>query len=374
MKPHLPRLLTAALLASFTVVPAFSSELLDDYETQVEVWDSSFLSDYTSNSTTDYVAFLLGLDIAVPSDIKLNGGNLLFTTYEEVPPVSLEFTGSNSSALTNQSSLVFDTLSGLSFASYKERALYTSGNMVIQNVNDGVEDSENPDVLFTGNSASSSYTYGGAIYADSVSITGNGDVNFIENYSINASDSYGESHGGAIYARSGDVSNSGNRDVTFSGNSCVLALNRYDHEAAPFVASGGAICAYGGGVTISGNRNVSFTGNSVSVSVRADGYLHGGAIYAYRGGVSITGNETVCFEKNYERENSTYRLRSIYVDGGSLNLSAKTGGHITFYDSVYGGMTALNADYTDADGVTQKAKGTIIFSGQHTKDHLDAIL
>ncbi|MEE1265004.1 MAG: PEP-CTERM sorting domain-containing protein, partial [Akkermansia sp.] len=72
--------------------------------------------------------------------------------------------------------------------------------------------------------------------------------------------------------------------------------------------------------------------------------------------------------------NSTYRLRSIYVDGGSLNLSAKTGGHITFYDSVYGGTTALNADYTDAEGKTQQAKGTIIFSGQYTKTHLDAIL
>ena len=179
--------------------------------------------------------------------------------------------------------------------------------------------------------------------------------------------------GGAIFAEFGNVSISGNGDVSFTGNT-----------ASSSASYGGAICSEYGNVSISGNGDVLFTGNSASSS--ASSYTpisRGGAICSEIGNVSISGNETVCFEKNYESENSTYRLRSIHVGGenvhgeyveGELNLSAKTGGHITIYDSVCGGMTSLNADYTDADGNTQQAKGNIIFSGQYTKTHLDAIL
>ena len=498
MKLHLPRLLAAAVLASLVAVPAYTAEIPDEYkDNTVPVWDADYLADYASNASTDYIAFLLGMDIEVPSDISLDGGNLYFTSRNAQLPVSIYFTGSESSALTNQSSLVFDTLSGLSFASYKDHAIYTSGNLVIQNVNDGVEDSENPDVLFTGNSITSySSPRGGAIYADDVSISGNGDVTFTGNTATASSSSscggaiYAEgdvsiigngdvifsrntsscatddgfrSYGGAIYS-SGDVSIGGNRDVTFTGNSASAYEAAFSASGGAIQADdvsitgnggvtftgnsasgldyssaiGGAIYSRSGGVSISGNGDVTFMGNSASaylatggaiysssVSINGNGdvtftgnistssisspsfssYSYGGAIYAYNGvsitgngdvtftgntatssseayggaiyassgGVSIKGNETVCFEKNYESANSTYRLRSIYTTG-DLNLSAKTGGHITFHDSVYGGTTALNADYTDADGITQQSKGTIIFSGQYTKDHLDAIL
>ena len=547
MKPHLPKVLLSAVLTACCAFSAQAVDIPDTYE-QIDIWDSGYLKDYTINTATDSYAFLLGLDTEVPWNIHINGGNLLFTTYDGLPPVSLEFTGSGSSALSNQSSLVFDTLSGLSFTNYRDRAIDASGNLVIQNVTDGVENSENPDVSFTGNSASSpSYYddgssfssgnwnyyyyyryYGGAIYASNggVSITGNGDVLFTGN-SVSSSNlssrvseyesspvarqrdempsaygydysssSYGgaiyasnggvsitgngsvlftgntasssssydstnyyyyydandASWGGAIYAAGGDVSITGNGDVSFAGNTAssnsTTTSSSYDsyYPTSSSTASsyGGAIYASNGGVSITGNGDVSFAGNTASsyasssystttsssyggaiyaeggVSITGNGDVsfagntatasssssssYGGAIYAEGGvsitgngdvlftgnsatsyssrggaiyaggGVSIIGNETVCFEKNYERVNSTYRLRSIYVAGGGLNLSAKTGGHITFHDSVYGGTTALNADYTDADGKTQQAKGTIIFSGQYTKDHLDAIL
>ena len=452
MKLHLPRLLAAAVLASFAAVPAYTAEIPDEYkDNTVPVWDADDLADYSSNASTDYIAFLLGMDIEVPSDIKLGGGNLYFTSLNSQLPVSLDFTGSNSPALANQSSLVFDTLSGLSFTNYKDRAISTSGNLVIQNVNDGVEDSENPDVFFSGNtfsSSSSSYSYGGVIYASSggVNISGNGDVSFTGNSAFNSYSNIPSSYGGAIFA-DGDVSISGNGDVSFTGN--TVSSFSYDddvcvsHGGAIYASSGGvnitgngdvtftgntvstsssgslssnggAIYASSGGVNITGNGDVSFTGNSASssaneshggaicsecgnVSINGNGdvlftgnsasssdvYYYatscGGAIYAGYGDVSISGNETVCFEKNYERANSTYRLRSIYIYSylsGNLNLSAKTGGHITIYDSVsvYGGTTSLNADYTDADGNTQQAKGNIIFSGQYTKTHLDDIL
>ncbi|MBQ5665449.1 MAG: autotransporter-associated beta strand repeat-containing protein, partial [Akkermansia sp.] len=178
---------------------------------------------------------------------------------------------------------------------------------------------------------------------------------------------YAYSSGGAICAETGGVSISGNGDVLFTGNiATASSISSYAYS------SGGAIYA-SGGVSIIGNGDVTFTWNTATASAVSSTPSYGGAIYASGGGVSIKGNETVCFEKNYESANSTYRLRSIYTTG-ELILSAKTGGHITFHDSVYGSTTALNADYTDADGITQQAKGTIIFSGQYTKNHLDAIL
>lgn len=52
-------------------------------------------------------------------------------------------------------------------------------------------------------------------------------------------------------------------------------------------------------------------------------------------------------------------------------LSAKNGGDISFYDSVYNaGGAVLNGEYTDAEGVSRKAGGSIIFSGAKTEAHL----
>ena len=130
--------------------------------------------------------------------------------------------------------------------------------------------------------------------------------------------------------------------------------------------------------------------NYVQASAAYDNNIHayGGAIYT-TGTLSITGNSSVTFEKNYEKTTTsnsnptyTYRLRSIYLMPNSaedsLIIAAKTGGHITFHDSVYmlfcsGTTVSLNADYTDADGITQQAKGDIIFSGKFTAEHLEAV-
>ena len=293
---------------------------------------------------------------------------------------------------------------------------YVFGAAIYAGEGSTVEISYNGDVSFSGNSAtaptssyeSTAYTssFGGAIYAGgNVSISNNGNVSFSAN-SASASSYFGtRSPGGAIHAE-GNVSISNNGDVSFSGNSAVSSNpGSYHITCTPY---GGAILAWGA-VTISNNVDVSFSGNSASTSdtfnaafggaiyagdtltisnnadvsfsgnsasVDSFGDTYGGAIHAMKN-LNIQGNDSVTFEQNYERVGSVYLLRSIYQDGrsgGSMNLSAKTGGHITFYDSVYGGATALNADYTDAEGNTQKAKGDIIFSGKYAKEHLDEIL
>ena len=117
---------------------------------------------------------------------------------------------------------------------------------------------------------------------------------------------------------------------------------------------------------------MTFRGNSASSSYKA----LGGAIYT-EDSMCIVGNEEVTFAQNLEKNGSTYRLRSLYLSGGSgdkLLLSAGVGQSINFYDSVYmgagGSIVVFNADYQDANGVTQQANGTILFSGASTEEDL----
>ena len=210
--------------------------------------------------------------------------------------------------------------------------------------------SENGNVSFTGNTSASE---GGAIYASSLTISNNSVVSFMRNSAI---DYY--SRGGAIYVSSLAISN--NDKVSFSGNSVLYNTD----ISSP--ARGGAIHA--SGLTISNNGDVSFTGNFANSHLVA---ACGGAIYS-TGSLNIQGNDSVLFEKNYENEDGEYRLRGIFA--GLVNLSAKTGGSITFYDSVYIGDSNFNSDYADANGNTQSAGGDIIFSGKYAAEHLNEIL
>ncbi|MBO5683550.1 MAG: PEP-CTERM sorting domain-containing protein, partial [Akkermansia sp.] len=176
--------------------------------------------------------------------------------------------------------------------------------------------------------------------------------------------------GGAIYGGSySTITLSNNGSVTFSGNT---ASGQYTH--------GGAI--YGdvhSTITLSNNGSVTFSGNTAFAS---SSYFaaSGGAIYT-RGDLSIRNNDSVEFYQNAEVENgNTYRLRSIYADGGSddeISLSAAAGKSITFRDSVYiasGSTVNLNADYTyldeEGESVTIRQTGDIIFTGATTVDDL----
>ncbi len=228
--------------------------------------------------------------------------------------------------------------------------------------------SNNGDVAFTGNSASGhSFTCGGAIYERNVLlISDNGNISFADNAATSSivNDEYGAfAQGGAIDAYVVRIRNNG--DVSFSGNSA----------SSNFYSYGGAICS-AIGVIINNNGVVTFSGNSTDIKYVDNGIARGGAIQT-GGELYIQGNESVLFEKNCEIDNGVYRLRSIYLERGTGNmyLSAKTGGNITFYDSVYSsGNTYINSDYTDAEGNTTSAKGDVIFSGKHAEEHLNEIL
>ncbi len=201
--------------------------------------------------------------------------------------------------------------------------------------------SHNSDVSFENNTVTAQasisryrhcYAYGGAICGQNVSFGQNNHISFEENYAVAKGRSYyssdpaGESYGGAIYASSLNIDNNGG--VEFKNN---------------YVKGNDSI------------RDGSYSENN------GNGIALGGAIYAQN--LTIRGNDSVIFEGNYETDDSGTRNRSVYVES-TITLAAKTGGTITFYDSIYGGSSAsFNNAYVDAAGQTQQAHGDIIFSG-----------
>ena len=278
-------------------------------------------------------------------------------------------------------------------------AIYSNGILNISN---------NEDVDISGNSALStsfrkpnsnnaynsfySNSTGGAIYsAESISISdNNGNVSIVGNSAFsNAAYKHGESRsvsrGGAIGA-TGSIDISNNKDVLISGNSANSAAklpgtatgSPYPHDSYSY---GGAIYSTDS-LCINNNEDVLISGNSVISFGRTSTIYssYGGAIYS-TGSISLFGNDSVTFENNYEKV-TNYQLRSIYMSPDSssdnLVLGAASGGHITFYDSVYmgiysGASVSLNDDYKDAEGFIQKATGDIIFSGKYAEEHLKEI-
>ena len=411
---------------------AHAIEIPDDYE-QIDLWTPSYLDDYTSNTADDYRAFILWTDITFSPSTNdnwtstaplISGGNIIFTSAEGYETTGINFNNGSFSTFEQPDIISFDTLGSVSFSNHISNTpvidLGTQGQLHIRNINDDIDNTEKPDVLFYGNKGHSiyantgqahiniesnaeiafinneksaiyalyysdlniahndsitfrgnKYTHGAAInsYGD-ITISGNKNVNFIEN-SINSE----FARGGAIYiAVGGELSIDNNGDVSFIKNSAF-------HDTGNDI-TGGAIYSRGCPVNISNNANVLFSGNYVSGAYKFNNDEPlGGAIYC-EGALSIVGNESVTFEKNYEKRGSWYRLRGIYLNPLSSNdhliLSAKTGGNITFYDSVYMGSHSgvyanFNADYVDSTGTTQKAQGDIIFSAKYAEQHLNEI-
>ena len=197
---------------------------------------------------------------------------------------------------------------------------------------------------------------------------------------VSISNNYSSSYGGAIAADNNGSYPEYYTIINISGNTGTVKFTGNNTDG-----SGGAIRS-DGKLNICNNGSVSFTANAVNM---ANGNW-GGAIYmgvSTENALNISGNDTVEFRGNYLYKpqstnvpEATVRLNSIYQKGTNQAnyISAKTGGSVVFYDAILtesAGNRAsyeLNADYTDADGVTQKAGGTITFSGKYVQQDLSA--
>ena len=379
MKLHLPITLLTVLLSAFV---AQAVEIPDDYE-QIDLWTPSYLDDYISNTADDKNAFILWTDVAITPTTNttwtsatplINGGKLIFTKAEAAVP-SLSVSNGQSQVFSDFSSLVFDTIDKLTIDS--NNSTYTvkdetagggairGSKLIISNTNASITQNEATSTV-DDSRRPTRYSKGGAFYLSSAEMSKNGTLSFNNNHSQAITSPYTSSnsyaYGGAIYADT--VSFDNNIVVNFENNYAVSKGHSYlgTYESRSL---GGAI--YADTVTLSNNDKIEFKNNytkSTDGSSDYDGSMAlGGAIYANN--LTITGNNSVIFEGNYELQSDGYvrRNRSVYVES-TITLAAKTGGTITFFDSIYGGTNAsFNNAYVDANGQTQQAHGDIIFSG-----------
>ena len=423
MKLHLPITLLSAVLAAFIALPAQAVEAPEGY-TAIYLNTPGELENYTSHYN---MAFILESSLEFsPSSAAywtastplISRGNVFFGSNDSNSPVALSFKDGEDSVFSpDVGDLTFEALSNLTFSSIERSAIKSFSGLTIRH-NDVVTFSDNSGTLPGGGES-----YGGAICSSSkLTISDNGNVSFSRNSSTS---SYGDhDFGGAICLYSEGTINH-NRNVTFCNNYTTGIGGAISTKSDLTFSNNGNVtfcdnsASKGGGaiyseqtLTFSNNGDVSFCDNSSSkrggaISVdyavitpmplsdnddnsgrlltihnnkdiifSGNHSLCGGAIYIaiFNGKMSIQGNDSVLFERNYENTNGAYRLRSIYSTGG-MTLSAKTGGNITFYDSVYtSGTTYFNSNYTDAEGNTQSAGGDVIFSGKYAEEHLNEIL
>ncbi len=404
MKLHLPKLFIGLV---FVVMGA-------SYATEVPLEQESDLADYANNETNIY-EFLVKNDLNFTPESNphwdantplITNGVLTFTSTSNAgdEQTSLSFNEGKSYAFlisVKGTSLIFDSLKGIELSENAAGTvcLQADASISFENISDNAEETNdlifqnntageklggaiaggqysviklknNGNILFQGNNTTSSSqdTGGGAIYLycssspkGCLSITHNKSITFSNNIATATGSHINGANGGAIYTRNNtDICN--NTLVLFEKNCSINTSNQ--------TAKGGAITIASKDLNISNNGIVIFQENNCS----SESTSKGGAIYLHSSAnLFIEGNQEVVFEKNYERTNNSYKLNSIYGDGaGTLSLAAKTGGSITFYDSVYwsGGAVKLNANYTDAEGKTQTAGGDIIFSGAKTAEHL----
>lgn len=428
MKPHLPiTLLTAlfgAVVAQAVEIPdgyeqidLYVPSYLDDYTSNSSTDKNAFIlwSDVSITPTTNRT-----WTSATP---LINGGNHIFTKAEEATP-TLSFADGQSKVFNNFSTLVFDSIDELRIdnnkSSYTAKDT-TGGGGAIKG---GNLDVYNSSVVISNNSSSSrvstsefkvysysyggalnlnslkidttnltlinntttsyadskykgydgsvydyqgtgyAYSYGGAIYSNNILDIRDSEINLIQNavkadYGSAAEDSISYAHGGAFYGSTIALSNC---NAIFEKN-YAQALGRTIPGYTAGTAKGGAI--YATLLEINNNTSVAFINNYAkgtdSNTGVGDSLAYGGAIYAQN--LIIAGNDSVVFEGNYETDDSGTRNRSVYVES-TITLAAKTGGTITFYDSIYAGSSAsFNNAYVDAAGQTQQAHGDIIFSG-----------
>ena len=316
-----------------------------------------------SNGTLDLGGNSLANDIsALNADVIVRNGSL--TGDFTISGGSLD-----ASELHIETQTLIVTASGE--VSFHNAGDATSGGAVYGGEYSTISLKDNEAVTFSENNADA----GGAVFGafNTINLEGNAAVTFSGNYSS----SY---NGGAIYGYGNTINLEGNAAVTFSGNTSSYLggaiyggnsiIRLKDNEVVTFTGNsandGGAICGECDSVIFEGNAVVTFSGNSAH---------RGGAIYTY--GISMLGNDSVSFSGNYEKTESgdslTYRLRSVYMAGGTLTLAAGEGQDIMFYDTLYaavGTEVSFNDDFTDKEGVTQKGTGDIVFSGKLAEQNL----
>ena len=288
------------------------------------------------------------------------------------------------------------TLSGngsVTFSGNTASSTYSTGGAIYGST---ITLSENESVTFSGNRASSSdyNAFGGAIDGDTITLSGNGSVTFSEN---TASSSSANAYGGAIY---GDklIELSGNGSVEFSGNSasasdiayggaiCGIEFGKIrlsDNESVTFSGNTAFSCDYydeyneacGGAIgtrelcsiELSRNERVTFSENAAFGFVDLVSHAYGGAIYGNYGSKAIVlnGNGIVEFSGNYAH-NAMYAYGGAIYGGGNRAIELSGNEHVTFSENTtfYALCAAGGAIYGGSNStITLSNNGSVTFNG-----------
>lgn len=376
MKLHLPRLLSAALLAAFVSAPVYSAPIPDGY-TKVHLENPDLLKQPNNTYSMGLLLYdgknysydRIGSTATDPFYSK--GYSLFFTSAEGQSSVTMSFTGGDTKAFSSVPHLTFADMQKLSFSAMTSGVIYTSGassHFTISGVKDNT--TTTPDVLFLNNSITGGC--GGAIAAKgedsdlveqkdvNVFIKDNGDVLFQGNNALAKNVSSGSQTQG-ITERAG-VSSSSSWSLDLFGLQLSfdfgfgLGFNyEEDNPATPEVEMdicGGAINLVDSKLTMSGNKTVSFIGNS-SVD-------YGGAIateMGYANVVDISNNGKVIFQENL----AAGHVKDNHVDGGG-------GGAIFIGSNGRLTMTGNTGDIEFKKNLSAAAGGAIYFGGKALDD------
>lgn len=315
MKLHLPRLLSAALLAAFVSAPVYSASIPEGYNPR-EIYTPDALTVLNNTKPTGFLlangTYAYSRNDPNAEQPFYNGPSLFFTSAPEQSSVKMIFTGGYTKAFSDVHALTFADMNRLEFSSMRAGVIYSWGNsssLTISGVTDGK--SGNWDVEFLENSIKGNS--GGAIDADKtcVSIDYNGGVRFSENEALaqivssgnqnqgNSGNQNQESTGGAgVSANSAYAFSLFGLNLSFEfGFNLGFSYEKEDNPKTPEVEQkdicGGAINLVDSTLSMKENQDVTFTYNSA--------VDYGGAIFASPGInsiIEISQNGQVLFQEN----------------------------------------------------------------------------
>lgn len=367
MKLHLPRLLSAALLAAFVSAPVYSATIPDGYE-PVYLDTPSDLVGGTIGAETAYVLFDLSYSVnrseSTATTPFFTGSSILFTPESEASTATITFAGGKSQAFYKVQDLTFERIHRLSLNNMTSGAIYMEGNpdgerpdLTISGIDDG-----NPtrtDVDFYKNSSSGNC--GGAIQMvySTVTMNNNGEVRFFENSATaapvnNENQNQGStSGGGASVAQNYTISLFG-INLSFDFGFGVGFSYEHDDPTTSEVESmdicGGAINLLSSSLSLTENQHVYFTTNKA--------VDFGGAISASPGAdsiVTISGNDKVTFRKN-EATGVVVNKSSVTGGGGGAIF---IGDHGSF-------VMSKNGDIVFEENLAATAGGAIYIGSQES--------
>lgn len=390
MKLHIPVRIFRIVIALMAVAPCSlyakytvptEIGIPSRYETRIEVNDIGDIIDASKSSANVAFRIVENLNTSTLNNfhVESGAGSFYFTSHRPESLKSISFSDNTNRPfyVSNDQFLEFNALQHVSF---NNNTLLTSsdsyGGAIYGDSLSSITLSYNETVSFSKNTVSTNYSkgycYGGAIYAKecyAITIRNNGAVTFSENTAN--PNIITNSYGGAIYAKDCSIHLKDNDTITFNGNTAYNGGAIYMGSSTNLFLSGNGVVTFNEN-TASSRGSAIYGGSDCSISLSNNGELSfigniGPAIHAgLRSDLSLIDNGTVTFTGNTGG--------AIYgADRSSIMLS--NNGTVSFNENTAGMGGAIYGEYriylNDNEKVT--FSGNSSTNGSNTKSGGGAI-